>query len=139
MDYDAYDEWNFLGRMLMDENAEPTNLPLSLIKSITNNFSYDMEIGRGGFSTVYMGVLQNGMVAVKKLTSAIDVDDKLFEREFVSMMRVRHKNIVRLLGYCADTQGRVSNFNGKNVLVEERQRFLCFEFMPGGALDKYIN
>ncbi|TVU26814.1 hypothetical protein EJB05_29379, partial [Eragrostis curvula] len=140
MDYDAYDEWNFLGRMLMDENAEPTNLPLSLIKSITNNFSDDLKIGDGGFSTVYMGLLRNGIVAVKKMTAdSYEMNEKLFKQELHSLMTARHKNIVRLLGYCFDTQGRFINWNGKNILADEQHRFLCFEFLPEGSLDKYIS
>ncbi|GJN07308.1 hypothetical protein PR202_ga25128 [Eleusine coracana subsp. coracana] len=54
-------------------------------------------------------------------------------------MRVKHKNIVRFLGYCSDIQGRVWNLDGKNIMAEERQRFLCFEFLPKGGLDKYIS
>jgi hypothetical protein len=39
--------------MLIDENAEPTDLPLSLLEDITDQFSPDQEIGRGGFAVVY--------------------------------------------------------------------------------------
>jgi coatomer subunit beta' len=75
---------------------------------------------------------------VKKLSQTFEVDEKKFNQEFESLMRVKHKNIVRFLGYCADTQGKVCKFEGKNVMAEERQRLLCFEFMPKGSLDKYI-
>lgn len=84
------------------------------------------------------GLLQKGTVAVKKLSQTFEVDEKKFNQEFESLMRVKHKNIVRFLGYCADTQGKVCKFEGKNVMAEERQRLLCFEFMPKGSLDKYI-
>jgi hypothetical protein len=39
--------------MLIDENAEPKALPLSLLEDITSDFSDDHEIGRGGFAVVY--------------------------------------------------------------------------------------
>lgn len=42
-----------LADMLLDTNAEPTDLPLSLLKAITNNFSPDRNIGSGGFGVVY--------------------------------------------------------------------------------------
>jgi coatomer subunit beta' len=42
-----------LERMLNDKNVEPTNIPMSLLKSITNNFSDDQKIGCGGFAVVY--------------------------------------------------------------------------------------
>jgi hypothetical protein len=34
--------------MLLDESAQPTNLPLSLLEDITNRFSLDQQIGSGG-------------------------------------------------------------------------------------------
>ena len=42
-----------LERMLHDASVEPTNLPISLLKSITHNFSHDQQIGSGGFAVVY--------------------------------------------------------------------------------------
>jgi hypothetical protein len=39
--------------MLLDETVEPKDLPLSLLESITNGFSTDREIGRGGYAVVY--------------------------------------------------------------------------------------
>lgn len=44
---------HLLESMLCDENAEPTDMPISLLKSITNNFNDDQLIGRGGFAVVY--------------------------------------------------------------------------------------
>lgn len=44
---------DLLEKMLLDANAEPTDLPLSLLKSITNSFSEDQIIGTGGFAVVY--------------------------------------------------------------------------------------
>jgi coatomer subunit beta' len=44
---------DLLERMLLDSSAEPTALPLSLLRSITNNFSDDQQIGSGGFAVVY--------------------------------------------------------------------------------------
>ena len=39
--------------MLVDETAVPKALPLSLLEDITDDFSDDREIGRGGFAVVY--------------------------------------------------------------------------------------
>jgi coatomer subunit beta' len=44
---------HLLERMLFYPSAEPTNLPLSLLKAITNDFSDDRKIGSGGFADVY--------------------------------------------------------------------------------------
>ena len=44
---------DLLERVLLDGNAEPTCLPLSLLEDITNCFSDDHRIGIGGFAVVY--------------------------------------------------------------------------------------
>ena len=52
MDCDATME-HLLECMLRDPSAEPTNLPISLLKAITNDFSDHEKIGSGGFAAVY--------------------------------------------------------------------------------------
>lgn len=49
--------YNILERMLQDENEKPRMLPLSLLKEITNDFSNEQELGRGGFAVVYKVLL----------------------------------------------------------------------------------
>ncbi|KAK3119852.1 hypothetical protein QOZ80_9AG0676360 [Eleusine coracana subsp. coracana] len=129
---------NHLESMLLNESVKPRELPISLLESITNNFSDDQQIGSGGFAVVYKGLLQNGTVAVKKLFAA-HMDENKFIKEAGCLIRVKHKNIVRFLGYCADAQGKMVNFQGNMVIAEERQRLFCFEYLPKGSLDKYIS
>uniref|UniRef100_A0ACD6A3V6 Uncharacterized protein n=1 Tax=Avena sativa TaxID=4498 RepID=A0ACD6A3V6_AVESA len=126
-----------LEHMLLDETAEPKALPLSLLESITDGFSPDHQIGRGGFAVVYKGTLQNGTVAVKRLLN-IHMDENEFQREVQCLMKVKHKNIVRFLGYCADTQGNMTEYNGKLVMADVQQRLLCFEYLPNGSVHDYI-
>ncbi|CAM0908944.1 unnamed protein product [Alopecurus aequalis] len=126
-----------LERMLLDEAAEPRALPFSLLEKITNGFSYKREIGRGGFAVVYRGMLKNGVVAVKRLSNTYKYE-KEFKREVECLMKVKHKNIVRFLGYCSDTQGSVETYNGKLIMADIQERLLCFEFVPKGDLDGYI-
>ncbi|KAF7069146.1 hypothetical protein CFC21_074811 [Triticum aestivum] len=126
-----------LEKMLVDETAEPRDLPLSLLKDITNDFSDDLKIGSGRFSVVYKGILGDKSVAVKKLSNAY-MHEREFHQEVECLMRVKHKNIVRFLGYCADTQGTMASYNGKLVMEEVHQSLLCFEYIPNGSLDKYI-
>ncbi|XP_066380644.1 uncharacterized protein [Miscanthus floridulus] len=49
-------------------------------------------------------------------------------------MRTKHRNIVRFLGYCADTHGKIMKHEGKCVLAEVRVRLLCFEYIANGSL-----
>ncbi|KAK3119796.1 hypothetical protein QOZ80_9AG0675330 [Eleusine coracana subsp. coracana] len=125
--------------MLLDESVEPTFLPLSLLQSITNNFSNDQEIGTDGFAVVYKGLLRNGHVAVNKLFLSLDVHEKTFQNMVDNLMTVKHKNIQRFLGYCSDTKGKMWKLGDKTVMAEERHRLLCFEFLPQGSLDRFIS
>ena len=83
-------------------------------------------------------MLGNGTIAVKKLIEMVDIDEKKFSEEVRCLMKAKHKNIVRFLGYCCDTQGEMLDYQGQLVLAEVRQRLLCFEYLPKGSLDKQI-
>lgn len=129
-----------LESMVIDESAEPKALPLSLLDEITCGFSEKQEIGRGGFAVVYEGSLLNVTVAVKKLTNLHmrDAPEVEYNREVECLMRVKHKNIVRFLGYCADTQGSIARFNERIVMADVQNRLLCFEYVPNRSLRDYI-
>ncbi|KAF7075789.1 hypothetical protein CFC21_080537 [Triticum aestivum] len=129
---------NDLEHMLSDEKEQPKALPLSLLEDITDGFSENLQIGRGGFAVVYKGVLENGTIAVKKLFERLDIPDNKFNEEIRCLMKVKHKNIVRFLGYCANTQGEIVDHAGGVVMADVRQRLLCFEYVPKGSLDEYI-
>ena len=92
---------------------------------------------------VNQGALQNGYVAVKKLLNSQTIDDGLFYRETNFLMSVKHQNIVRFLGYCANTENKAMLHAEpgkalKYVFVEIRERLLCFEYINNGSLDKYL-
>ncbi|XP_044350822.1 cysteine-rich receptor-like protein kinase 10 [Triticum aestivum] len=123
--------------MLCDETAEPKALSLSLLEDITHSFSDEQRIGSGGFVVVYMGKLENRIVAVKKMSNTY-MHEKEFQQEVECLMMVKHKNIVRFLGYCADTQGSVERYKGKFVMADVQERLLCFEYLPRGSLHEYI-
>nr|XP_040247639.1 receptor-like kinase LIP1 isoform X2 [Aegilops tauschii subsp. strangulata] len=80
-----------------------------------------------------------GMVAVKKLSKTFGVHENKFHKEVECLVKAKHKNIVRFLGYCSDTQGIPANHEGKFVMAEVQNWLLCFEFASNGSLDKYIN
>uniref|UniRef100_A0ACD5WCK8 Uncharacterized protein n=1 Tax=Avena sativa TaxID=4498 RepID=A0ACD5WCK8_AVESA len=127
-----------LKSMLCDENAEPNSMSLSLLEEITDSFSWEQEIGRGGFAVVYKGTLDNGAIVAVKRLSDTHMYEKQFHREIECLIKVKHKNVVRFVGYCADSQGKVGSYNGKFVMADVQQRLLCFEYLPHGTLDKYI-
>ncbi|XBI19444.1 hypothetical protein VPH35_060969 [Triticum aestivum] len=136
MDRQAFTPQNELEHILFDESAEPKALPLPLLEHITRDFSVYKEIGCGGFARVYKGILDNGTIVVKKLFDMVDIDDKRFREEVHCLMKEKHRNIVRLLGYCSNTQGEMIYHEGELVLADVRQRILCFEYLPQVSLDK---
>ncbi|CAO2143546.1 unnamed protein product [Urochloa humidicola] len=119
---------NHVLERILDGREEPSNLPFSLLKNITKSFSEEREIGQGGFATVYKGVLPNGNVAVKRIKNGYTIDEKLFYGEVNSLLNVNHENVVRFLGFCANTEQTA-------IKIE---RLLCFEYISNGSLQKYI-
>ncbi|XP_062028339.1 MDIS1-interacting receptor like kinase 2-like [Rosa rugosa] len=87
----------FDGRLLFEE-----------IVKATENFDAAYCIGKGGFGSVYKAKLPSEeVVAVKKLHSPCDGEDS-FQKEFLSEVRalteIRHRNIVKLYGFCSHTR-----------------------------------
>uniref|UniRef100_A0ACD5ZEM9 Uncharacterized protein n=1 Tax=Avena sativa TaxID=4498 RepID=A0ACD5ZEM9_AVESA len=68
------------------------------IERITSN--YGAIIGKGGFGEVYKGFLEDGStVAVKRFVRNVEED---FAKELKVHSEINHKNVVRLVGYCAE-------------------------------------
>ncbi|WOH10120.1 hypothetical protein DCAR_0729582 [Daucus carota subsp. sativus] len=94
------------------------------LEDSTNGFAHENVIGQGGYGIVYHGVLQDGThVAVKNLLNNRGQAEKEFEVEVEAIGRVRHKNLVRLLGYCA----------------EGAHRMLVYEFVNNGNLEQWLH
>ncbi|WOL17843.1 putative receptor-like protein kinase [Canna indica] len=90
----------------------------------TNMFAYENVIGEGGYGIVYHGVLQDQThVAVKNLLNNRGQAEREFKVEVEAIGRVRHKNLVRLLGYC----------------VEGAHRILVYEYVDNGNLDQWLH
>ncbi|XP_020205958.1 probable receptor-like protein kinase At2g42960 isoform X1 [Cajanus cajan] len=73
------------------------------LEMATNRFSTENIIGEGGYGIVYKGRLVNETeVAVKKLLNNLGQAEKEFRVEVEAIGHVRHKHLVRLLGYCVE-------------------------------------
>ncbi|RCV25286.1 hypothetical protein SETIT_5G154400v2 [Setaria italica] len=82
-------------------------IPLEEMKEITKNFSNDALIGEGSYARVYFGVLKDGMKsAVKKLDSSKQPDQE-FLVQVSAVSRLKHENVLQLVGFCAEGNIRV--------------------------------
>ncbi|AQK58671.1 putative receptor-like protein kinase [Zea mays] len=125
--------------LVQDHCAIPTCVPLDFLKAITSDFSKEQELGRGGFGVVYKGLLKNGKaIAVKKL-SEMNLDDDQFHNEVTYLFGLKHKNIVQLKAYCAESRWEAIELRRKYVMAESRKRLLCFECINNKSLDKHLS
>ncbi|XP_062201797.1 mannose/glucose-specific lectin-like [Phragmites australis] len=120
-------------------SSTPTDITLRLLEDITHDFSEEHKVGSGGYGQVFKGVHNGVEIAVKKLHHMPGLDDVQFKNEFSNLMRVQHKNIVRLVGYCYEIRHKHFEQNGGYVFAQMVERALCFEYLEGGSLDKHLS
>ncbi|KAM0828139.1 hypothetical protein ACQ4PT_067744 [Festuca glaucescens] len=126
----------------MEEKAhhKPSKLPYQLLKQITNNFHDERFLGSGTFGKVYKGVHENGEeTAVKVLHSISGPDDKEFFKEFDNLRGLKHPNIVKLVGFCNESEEELVVFEGRQVSAERLHMALCFEYVHNGSLQNHIS
>jgi hypothetical protein len=81
------------------------------------------------------------MIAVKKFIKwpNPDVQETQFMNEVVPLMRTRHPNIIRCVGYCFQTSKEFAMHNGKMVFADSQpETLLCLEYLTMGSLDKHL-
>ncbi|EEF40539.1 serine/threonine-protein kinase bri1, putative [Ricinus communis] len=99
-------------------------LKFSQLIEATNGFSAESLIGCGGFGEVFKATLKDGSsVAIKKLIRLSCQGDREFMAEMETLGKIKHRNLVPLLGYCK--------------IGEER--LLVYEFMEFGSLDEMLH
>ncbi|CAI9116278.1 OLC1v1017377C2 [Oldenlandia corymbosa var. corymbosa] len=90
----------------------------------TKNFDGSSQVGQGGYGKVYKGVLNDGtIVAIKRAQVGSLQGEREFLTEIELLSRLHHKNLVSLIGYCA----------------EEGEQMLVYEFMPNGTLRDHLS
>ncbi|XP_040998382.1 MDIS1-interacting receptor like kinase 2-like [Juglans microcarpa x Juglans regia] len=117
---DAEDEtlfeiWSYDGKMAHQSIVEATE-----------KFNPRHCIGEGGSVNVYKVEVSTGQVfAVKKLHQSEDgeVANRAFTSEITALAEVRHRNIVKLYGFCSHA----------------RYSYLVYEYLEGGSLGKSIS
>ncbi|KAK9065848.1 hypothetical protein SSX86_015249 [Deinandra increscens subsp. villosa] len=101
---------------------------LDEILSVTKNFDDAFVVGEGGFGKVYKATItvENGetfVVAIKRSDYSSDQGALEFSAEIEMLTKLRHCNLVSLIGYCND--------NSEMILI--------YEFMPQGTLYDHLH
>ncbi|CAN6268738.1 unnamed protein product [Urochloa humidicola] len=105
------------------------------LRTATRDFNPLLVVGEGGFGCVYRGVLRlpgsgagagGTPVAVKRLNPNSRQGHKEWLAEVHFLGVVEHRNLVKLIGYCATQTDRGP------------QRLLVYEFVPNKTLDDHL-
>lgn len=95
--------------------------PYRDIQKATSNFT--STIGQGAFGSVYKAQMGTGeTVAVKVLATDSKQGEKEFHTEVSLLGRLHHRNLVNLVGYCA----------------EKGQHMLVYVYMSKGSLSSHL-
>ncbi|XP_073151536.1 wall-associated receptor kinase-like 8 [Henckelia pumila] len=120
------------GGLLLEQHLSATGYGVEKIRLFgskelaraTDRYNENRVLGRGGQGTVYKGMLIDGrIVAVKKSKRINQCDIETFINEVVILAHINHRNIVKLLGCCLETEIPL----------------LVYEFIPNGTLFQHIH
>lgn len=97
------------------------------IQAMTGDFSDACVVGRGALWTAYCGRTKDGTPCAVKVHR--QMTQYAYEKEVMAAPRLRHRNLVRLLGYCVE--------KGNHILVHEYDPYKSLQERLHGAEQTY--
>ncbi|XP_074282409.1 uncharacterized protein LOC141606921 [Silene latifolia] len=99
-----------------------------MLLKATSGFSSENLLGMGSFGSVFKGILDGKLVAVKVLNLQHRSASKSFMAECNTLRNVRHRNLVGVITACSSIDFQRNDFKA-----------LIYEFMPNGSLDRWLH
>uniref|UniRef100_A0A2N9HKF8 non-specific serine/threonine protein kinase n=1 Tax=Fagus sylvatica TaxID=28930 RepID=A0A2N9HKF8_FAGSY len=113
---DVFSIWNYDGNVAYED-----------IINATEDFDIRYCIGTGGYGSVYKAQFPNGKVIALKKLHRLEAEEPAFDKSFRNeakvLSEIRHRNIVKLYGFC----------------LHKRCMFLVYEYMERGSLFCILN
>ncbi|KAG0529403.1 hypothetical protein BDA96_05G095500 [Sorghum bicolor] len=113
--------------------VQPSHRIFSLeeLKEATKSFERSAFLGEGAIGKLYKGKLENGtLIAIRCLALHQRYSIRNLKLRLDLLAKLRHPNLVCLLGHCIDSA--VDESTVKRV-------FLVYEYVPGGTLSSYLS
>jgi len=108
--------WNYDGHIAYEDIIEATE-----------DFDIKYCIGTGGYGSVYKAELPGGKIIALKKLHTLEAENPTFDMSFKNEVKIlteiRHRNIIKLLGFC----------------LHKRCMFLIYEYMERGSLFSVLN